>query len=212
MWKEFYPQIQVSFDDNGDLVFLKGKGFSDIKYGNPLSKFLDRLCSASYFLKSPFKKELYSIIRKIQPKLKRINSYVTYNCFRQICSLILIKKHLSVDLEGEFDAVIIGDGHGVMAFLIKELYPNSRITLIDIGKVLLFQAVNLQLIFPESLHILIENGDIRTNKFDFLYVPSEKISMIKDSKYNVVFLKISANLLKVPLLDLVIAVNAEACH
>jgi len=183
MWKEFYPQIHVSLDGEGNLVSFKGRGFSDIKYANPLSKILDSLCNASYFLRSPFKKELYSIICKIKPKLKKINSYITYNCFRQICSLILIKKHLNVDLNKRFDVVIIGDGHGVMAFLIKELFPNSRITLIDIGKVLLFQAVNLQLIFPECSHILIENGEIGVSEFDFLYVPSEKISKIKDIKY-----------------------------
>lgn len=183
MWKEFYPQIQAQFDNRDNLILLKSRGFSDINYSNPISKIFNHLCNLSYFLRLPYKNDLIFIMKKIRPKLKKIGSFITYGCFRQICSLITIKQYLKYGSNEIFDIVIIGDGSGYMSLLIKSLYPKARITLIDIGKVLLFQAINLQSIYQKYNHIVIDGDNVKVDKFDFLYVPSEKISEIKNIKY-----------------------------
>lgn len=66
---------------------------------------------------------------------KRLGTYFSYDCFRQVCSLALILKYKSC-LER---ILIVGDGYGFLACLCKELFPSSRIVLIDIPEILKFQ-------------------------------------------------------------------------
>lgn len=184
-WKEFSQKIQVYIDDNEDLLSFRGYGFGDLHPTNPLNKILKCLCNLSYFVRLPYKKDLLFLVNKSLPILKKINSYLSYDCFRQICSLCTIRKYLKLGDQEKFDILVIGDGYGFLSALVKSVYPNSKVTLIDIGKVLFFQVVNLQRIYPKhSHHLLCDSGD--SEEYDFLYVPAENIEKIKNIKYRLI--------------------------
>ncbi|GAG14167.1 unnamed protein product, partial [marine sediment metagenome] len=93
---------------------------------------------------------------------------------------------MTVNDNERFDVLIIGDGYGFLSSLLKSLYPNSKITLIDIGKVLLFPAVNLQIIHPHCNHTFIDSTNLNTKNFDFLYVPAENIWNLNGVKYKLI--------------------------
>jgi hypothetical protein len=82
--------------------------------------------------------------------------------------------------------MVIGDGYGFLSSVIKRLYPFAKIVLVDIGKVLLFQCVNLQVIFPKNLHLGILNGFEISGKFDFLYCPAEDIEKLTGINFQLV--------------------------
>jgi hypothetical protein len=109
---------------------------------------------------------------------RRIGLAFSYDCFRQVCSLDLImsqrpnKERLSI--------INIGDGYGFLSALIKDLFPNSLICLVDIGKTLLFQAYYCQKAHPECSHRLILDSSETTNQSDpgFLYCPAEYLERL----------------------------------
>lgn len=184
-WKKFGAKIDVQIDQSGELKALKGYGFGDLEKPHFLSKILKYLCNFSYFITSPHKKDLVFLSKKARPNLKKIESFLSYDCFRQLCSLCTIRQHFNFGEKESFDILVIGDGYGFLSSVLKSVYPKSRITLIDIGKVLLFQARNLQVIHPEASHRLF-NGTGNIEESDFLYVPAEKSQEIRNKKYRLI--------------------------
>ena len=182
-WKQFGANIEVCIDADGNLRSFKSYGFGDLNATDILSRIPAYFCNASYFPRVPHKKDLVYLIKQAIPNLKMINSYLSYDCFRQICSLCAIRNHLSVKERDSFNILMIGDGFGFLSSLLKSLYPSCRIILIDIGKVLLFQAVNLQIIHPRYCHSLIDDVSLPKEVPDFLYVPAECMDQIKGIKY-----------------------------
>lgn len=184
-WKAFSQKIQVFIDDNGNLRCFNGYGFGDLQPTNPLNKILKCLCNLSYFVRLPYKKDLLFLVNKSLPILRKINSYLSYDCFRQMCSLCTIRQYLTIGDKEKFDILVIGDGYGFLSALIKSVYPNARITLVDIGKVLFFQVINLAKIYPKHFHRLL--GDVEDRQeSDFLYVAAEDIRKIKNIKYRLI--------------------------
>lgn len=188
-WEKFSPRISVHIDEQGNLTQFKGYGFGDIQYTNPITQFFNRLCNLSYLIKLPYKKELKNLIGKIKPELKKIDTYVSFDCFRQINSFILIRKYLDMHANSSFNILNIGDGFGFLSFLLKKMYPESKILLVDIGKVLFFQCINLQRAFPELDHLgALEGNDFYNyfNKAGFIYCPVENLNKITQLKYKVI--------------------------
>lgn len=185
-WKEYSPKIEVHIDARGELTSFKGYGFGDLNRTNIFNRVLKYVCNISYVVSLSYKKDLFFLIKKAMPNLKKINSYLSYDCFRQICSLCTVRKYLSVKEEENFNILVIDDGYGFLSSLLKSLYPNSKITLIDIGKVLLFQAINLQIVHPRYYHVSIDGVKLNKKDFDFLYVPAEYIDKITDIKYKLI--------------------------
>lgn len=182
-WRDCSSKISVDIDNDGKITSFKGYGFGDLDNTHIVNKMLKYLCNLSYFVKLPHKKDLIFVMKKAVPNLKAINSYLSYDCFRQICSLCLIRRHLKVKEGESFDILVIGDGYGFLSSLLKSLYPGSRITLVDIGKVLLFQAVNLQIIHSRCRHLSIEEDNPSNKDYDFLYVPAEFLDKTKNMRY-----------------------------
>ena len=186
-WRALGPRVDVRIDADGNIVSFKGYGFGDLQYRDPVSRVLSWFCNLSYFVRLPFKKDLRFLLRKVRKNLKRLGTYVTYDCFRQTCGLCVVRWHLKAADDECFDVLIIGDGYGFLSSLIKSVYPNTRITLIDLGKILLFQAVDLQRIYPDCKHVLVGEGHGGSREFDFRYVPAEHYSALKDAKYKLIF-------------------------
>lgn len=149
-WKYYGQKIKVEIDNDGNLKQFSGYGFGDLQPNRLRHKILSYLLNLSYYITLPYKKDIKFISKKAKVNLKAIGSHISYDCFRQICSLCVIRKHLNIKDDERFNVLIIGDGYGFLSSLLKSLYPESTIVLVDIGKVLLFQAVNLQRIFPDE--------------------------------------------------------------
>ncbi|MDO8748007.1 MAG: putative sugar O-methyltransferase [Candidatus Omnitrophota bacterium] len=181
-WKEFGQKVKVCIDNNGNLTSYKGYGFGDLQPTNALNRTLKYFCNLTYFIKLQHKKEILTLIEESRVIIKKINSYLSYDCFRQICSLSVIRQYLKIDHHEEFNILVIGDGFGFLSALLKKIYPNCKITLLDLGKVLLFQAINLQRIYPKQTHFLITNS-FDAGEVDFLYVPADKSMNMKNLKY-----------------------------
>ncbi len=79
---------------------------------------------------------------------------------------------------------MIGDGYGLLSVLFKILFPNSTITLIDIGKTLLFQTYFCQKALPNCVHELVYDTALK-NDADFIYCPVESLSMLETFKYDI---------------------------
>lgn len=182
-WRNFSSKINVKIDNNGNIRQFSGYGFGDLQYTKLVNRFFNFLCNLSYFVKLPDKMDLFFLCGRAKRNLKIIDSYLSYDCFRQAVSLSVIRKHLKVKEDGAFNVLIIGDGYGFLSSLIKSVYPKCRIVLADIGNVLLFQAVNLQKIFLDSRHCFATDD---TKLADFIYCPAEHLEDVEDLKYKLI--------------------------
>lgn len=183
-WKDFSSRIKVNIDEAGRLTAFEGYGFGDLQYTHFTIKFLNYLCNSSYLVRLNNKQDIFDLMKKAAPQVKKMDSYLSYDCFRQICALSVIRQFLKMPQEAKFSVLIIGDGYGFLATLIKTVYPNAVITLIDIGKVLLFQAVNLQKVFPRARHRMIGHDPFEKDSTDFFYVPAEDLDQVPDIRFS----------------------------
>src|SRR3989337_3097468 len=93
-WKYYSQKFNVQFDNEGNIISLRGIGFGDMLENSSISKILAYLCHASYFIKLPFKKDLYRMIVKSIHICDSMGLYFSFDCFKQVCSLSLIKRNL----------------------------------------------------------------------------------------------------------------------
>ncbi len=181
-WRKYSKGIHVIIDDDGSLIRFQGCGFGDLQQTRLPAKILNAICNFSYLARMREPGSIYSLVRIARPIVQRIGTYLSYDCFRQICSLHTIRKHFNIDPQERFDVLIIGDGYGFLSALVKRVYPQARITLIDISEVLIFQAINLGRIYPAASHQL--SGD--DNRADFNYIPADKAFLKMERKYKLV--------------------------
>ncbi len=178
-WKLYGKQFKVNIDDNGNIIYLAGVGFGDMMTKNPLEMFLHYVCHLTYLINLPNR---WDVLKLIMPSLKVCRSmgcFFSFDCFKQMYSLALIKKHIADDIKLKRSVfLIIGDGYGFLSSLIKTAFPNSTVILIDIGKTLLFQAYYCQRVHPNCIHQLIDEKSDLAN-IDFLYCPAEKLENIR---------------------------------
>ena len=85
--------------------------------------------------------------------------------------------------------LIIGDGFGFLSAFIKEMLPQAKITLIDLGKTLLFEVHHCSKAHPHLVHCLpfdVRTGDHNPEALDasFVYCPAEHIKTLKDFEFD----------------------------
>lgn len=144
-WLEFSRKISVEEGDSG-WKSLKGHGFGDLEKGGFAGRVFLYFCTALQRF-AHRRRNLSVEIALCRQITGRMGLSFSQDAFRQACTLHLFKQHLHADCE---DIVIIGDGYGVLAGLLLETFPKSRVTLIDLGAVLLFQAAGLTKAFPDE--------------------------------------------------------------
>jgi len=133
-----------------------------------------------YLFELPQRFSLVKLMRKAHRVCKAMSIHFSYDCFRQMCDLELIVKYMPavMRVQPRLTIMMIGDGCGFLSALIKSIMPNSIVILVDIGKTLFFQVVNLQRVFPKLKHVLVT--DIANNDpcIDFLYCPVDKLEKL----------------------------------
>ncbi len=186
-WREYSEKLTFKLDSAGIPTEVSGYGFGDFERRSIPSRVLSFPIILSYLLKLPERSQLISIIRDAWPVCRRMGLSFTQDAFRQVCSMALIERYLSpTQREKQLRVLMIGDGYGFLASLVKERFPNSTIILVDIGKVLLFQAFYCQRAHPNKVHESVLNeGKIDPTQCDFVYCPAEFLSRASGLTYDV---------------------------
>ena len=191
-WKYYQNQQKVQIKDGKveALIATPPLGGLDIK--SPVHRFLSWLTIGSYLWKLADKKGICSLVKTSLRVTKRMGLFFTYECFRQMCSLVLIRRHLKK--RKRINVIIIGDGYGFFSSLIKEIYPDSRILLVDLGWVLLFQTYYCAKAHPDAEHYLVTpSAKLVQNQldYDFIYCPAENLNLVDSLSFDLAINTIS---------------------
>ena len=175
-WRECMSLCQVQIDDDGKVGSLKGLGFGDLQYTRPWHRLANVLCIQSYMRNMDRKRidMVDRLMRLAKPVLKAIGVPMSYDCFRQICSLADIANRMQADGVLPQRVLVIGDGYGFLSSMIKTLWPGSIVVLMDNGPVLLFQTINIQKVFPGAAHSFVGMDELKkSSEGDFWYCVAE---------------------------------------
>ncbi len=191
-WECYSKQFKIKRDSNENVVMISGHGFGDMISDDIFRKILVYMCNFSYFVRLPFKLDILKLTIVALRICRKAGFYFSYDCFKQVCALNLIYKRNLREEErrrGRLAFLMIGDGYGFMSSLIKAVFPDSTLILVDIGKTLLFQSFYCQKAHPHKIHhSIFEEGDINMDniyKYDFIYCPTEYLSKISNIKYDI---------------------------
>jgi len=184
-WKFYQEKIKCELN-GGKITSLSWLGFGDLQNKSFLSQTFSWLTIAGYLCQFPNRNELLRLMKLAVPLGRKIGFPFSYDCFRQICSLKLIMNKLKNERE-RVNIIIIGDGYGFLGALIKEIFPNSLICLIDLGKSLLVQACCCGKAYPHSSHRLVSesSGTINRSDSEFLYCPAEFLEELDKYSFDV---------------------------
>jgi hypothetical protein len=183
-WKFYHNKIKVEFNGN-EIKSLSGFGFGDMQDKSFISRIFSWITIASYLYRCPNRKELLWLMRIAIPLVKKMGLLFSYDCFRQLCFLNLIMNRGETKKE-RLNIINIGDGYGFLSALIKELFPNSLICLVDLGKTLSFQAHYCKKAHPECSHRLVLDSSEAINQLDlgFLYCPAEYLEKLGELSFD----------------------------
>ena len=184
-WKHYSNYFGVETNSKGELVSLSGTAFGVCQWTGLAHRALDQACVLSHLLQIPHGREILTL----KPLALRICNAMgidpTLDVYRQVFSLDLLRRNLPHELlSNRIYFVMIGDGYGVLSALIKSVFPNSTIAMVDIGKTLLFQAHYCHKVFPKAEHKLFDSiTDL--DQADFVYCPTEKLDSLGHFKFDV---------------------------
>lgn len=182
-WKKFSKLFDVSIDERGYCRCV-GHGFGDFGDKKIWHRLTNALTIASYLRGMDNADHIRSLMRYSGAIVKTFSTYLSYEAFRQLCALSVFRKYLSYTEQDMFNVLCIGDGYGFLSAMIRTLYPRSRIMLVDIGSTLLFQSLNLQIAFPDAVHVLIPSD--KSAEADFVYCRAEDTDMVSDRMFSLI--------------------------
>jgi len=188
-WKLYGQKYDVRINEGDGTLSMSGVGegeLGDTKTKNLLTKLLNYLCIFTYLVRLKNKRGILNLFTPSFKICKSMGFYFSYNCFRQICSLALILKNMSDGMKARKKTfLMVGDGYGFLSSLIKSIFPNSTIVLVDIGRILTIQSIYCQKTHPQCLHFGVdENSNLKTA--DFLYCPPGHLEKFNILNYDIV--------------------------
>jgi hypothetical protein len=162
-WK-IYGRNQVEFNSDGQRSLI-GNGFGDFQ---PISFFNLLLntpvfvyLAIKYWIKLGFK--LFVEACKLSLKTNQIFSY-------DFTRMVLTLKFLNSKIlnMSRFTIVVIGDGYGRLGSLIKQVFPESQIIFINLGRQLVFDFYYSEKAFPNYKHKLINTNSEFIEDFNYI--------------------------------------------
>jgi len=189
-WRHYASLIKCDLDRSGRMRLSAGSGLGCTQQGSAADRLVSAICRLSYMNRVKERDDVRYLSKKAAANIRKIGSYLSYDFFRQIVSFVCIRRHLDRTPDGlRGDVLMIGDGYGFLSALIKSVYPQARIALVDIGKILIFQAVNIQTIFPFCRHALISDGGAGPGSHDnadFVYCPADRLDLLRGMRYRLI--------------------------
>lgn len=184
-WRHYGDLLKVQVDAEDNLISLRGVAFGACQWSGPSNQLLDQICILSHLVHLPHRRRLLEL-KVISVKVcDAMGLDPTLDVLRQVCSLALLERNLPDDMRSKrMHVLMIGDGYGVLSALFKAVFPDSTIVMVDIGRVLLFQAYYCQKAHPSCVHELAsEIADL--DDIDFVYCPTEHLATLEGFKFDV---------------------------
>lgn len=182
-WKYYSRLFNVELDHEGNIINLSGIGLGNCKWPSLIDRILDQLCMFSHLIHLPHRKEIVLLSIIAARICRAMGLDLTFDVFRQVCSMELIKSKLPEDMISKrMHVLMIGDGYGVLSALFKSIFPNSTLVMVDIGKTLLFQSYYCQKVYANCVHEL-ANSVADLDSVDFVYCPIEHLEILARFKF-----------------------------
>jgi hypothetical protein len=184
-WEHYSRRAEVRVDAEGRLVSLAGVAFGVCRWEGRIHRLLDRLCVLCHLAHLPHRGELLRLRAVAARVSAAMGLHPTLDVFRQVCTLALLWRHLPDAMRRRrLRVLMIGDGYGVLSALFKSILPDATIVMVDIGRVLLFQAVHCQRAHPGRVHALAGAANDRA-AVDFLYCPAEDLPKLDGFTFDI---------------------------
>ncbi len=185
-WRQYSHNLEINLGTAGVPAEMVGYGFGDLQIDSLPYQALSLVAVLIHLARLPNRLDLIFTIPVAWRLAHRMGLSFTQDVFRQLCALALIKRNMSsLQRKKRLRILMIGDGYGFLASLFKETYPNSTIVLVDLGKVLLFQAYYCQRAHPSGLHkSVLEGCGDNLDECDFIYCPAEYLDGVSRLSYD----------------------------
>ncbi len=181
-WQELHKNVNVVFDAD-NVALLAGTGFGDLQNRSLVYRCCSAMTILCYLIILKQRGQLIQLFPEAVRLSKKIGLYFTYDAFRQVCVLAALEPYLK---KPGVRVIIIGDGYGFLSALIKNKYPQAKISLLDLGKTLLFQAYDCQKAFTQAqFHLVTTGGTIPANA-DFVFCPTEDLECLSSQEFDIV--------------------------
>ena len=182
-WRLYASQFSVKRGDGNRLTSLEGAGFGNASFTGFAHRAADALTTAAHFARLPGKGRLWRRYGQLARVAGSMGAAPTFDAFRQALTLDTIAQALGGRLPAP-RVVIIGDGHGILSALVKDEWPRAQLTLVDLGRTLLFQTVNCQRAYPRATHRLAVAGEPAVEA-DFTYCPADQLAALETARFDV---------------------------
>ena len=183
-WKEVSQHLLFQRDISGQIVPSPNYDWG-CRWKSQIGRGFDTIHKFVHVPSLTHKRRIFKLSALAARLCKRMGLDPTFNVFRQVCTVELLERHVHrCTPDDRLRILVIGDGTGVLAALLKEVHPTSSICLVDIGKALLFQAYHCQRAHPDKVHRLAgEDSDV--SQFDFLYCPTESLQALAKCDFDI---------------------------
>jgi SAM-dependent methyltransferase len=194
-WKKYGPQSIIHVK-NKTIDCLRGIGFGDCQQTSSLSisKIFHYLTILTYLAILHNRTKILSwmaIARLIIRSCRDIDIFFSYDVFRQCCIVSILEQY--VPQKENPRILLIGDGYGILAGILKLHFSNVQVVLVDIFPALLFQAIVLGRGLPKVKHSIIQhntNKDLGVSKrgplSDIIYCHAKHLPHLKNIKFDIV--------------------------
>lgn len=184
-WADRSSKFDVEIGADGTIRRFNSIGMGLTASTHPLDIALAHVGWISHLARLPQRARIARLLPMAFRVVRKMGMHFSFNCFKDVCALELILRHLDPEArKRRLNVLMIGDGYGFFSSLIKTALPNARLVLVDIGKTLLFQSVNCQVVHPQAVHRGI-NEAWRGPEVDFVYCPTEDLEQI-DIRFDLV--------------------------
>ena len=164
-----YGDYNVRFD--GDTVELKGGGFGDFRkdtYFNKVRYFQELRAIEIGLRKFERNVDIFNVGQKVAQMQGRL---FDFDCQKQLMALSDISKHYDISSIKKF--CVIGDGYGYLSSVLKKLFPESTVIVVNLGKTLFFDAHYISQVFPKAKTALYQEEGNSKDDLDFLFLEAE---------------------------------------
>lgn len=174
-WKEFSKQFKVDFKPDENIQTIHGYGFGGSGDKRLSAKIIAGIGNRLLLSRLHYP-GLSAEVVQARKLVSSMGLSFSQDAFRQVCTKYLLKNFADKNSITLKNILIIGDGHGILAALLAEQYPDARIFLIDLGATLFFQAYYLGKTFKDKPHTLFGNTIQPDVDKGFFYCPAERLS------------------------------------
>lgn len=181
-WRELVARFRVERGPSGTPRPIEGFGFGLAGRRGLRSRVLSRIGARLHRARLSNSAEIARLERVANRLCKSMGLEPSFDTFRQVCSAELLGQHWPSTPNHGCRVLMIGDGFGVLAGLVKLEHPEASVTLVDLGQTLFFQAYHLGRAFSHSRHAL---APASGRSPDFTYCPADRLSDLDGPRFNV---------------------------